>query len=389
MRVPPVLTCYQVLVQLGKYRPRPLRVPQQHARVCPSLSWLTNPPHHPNHRNTKSAFAGWHVLGKVALNTGVSPLFFALIREAGASLVLLLIAAIVDPKPRLPNKREALVFFVLGALIFVNIVGFILALDLVSPVTAAIYQPLIPVWTALWAVIFKVEAANPYMLMGIALSVTGAIVASMSDSHPHHQLKDPVGTGEFLDTLPDSLGGEATSLEDYSFLGHVILLIQTLALGTMFLVQKQIVHDFPSLTITAWYYTIGSGLTVILCLAWFQSFQLIHEQISYLKDTHVLIAFLYAVVVGTAFTYGGSTWANKRIHATIVSLYTVLQSPFTLLLSICFLGTKPAIQDLFCMVLILLGMVLVVGSKMKEEETSQRPTDSGGMPDYVILNRDD
>ena len=40
------------------------------------------------------AFAGWHVLGKVALNTGVSPLFFALIREAGASLVLLLLAAV-------------------------------------------------------------------------------------------------------------------------------------------------------------------------------------------------------------------------------------------------------------------------------------------------------
>ena len=84
------------------------------------------------------------------------------------------------------TKPEALVFLTLGVLIFINIVGFILALNLVEPITAAIYQPLIPVWTAFWAVLFRVEPANPYMLTGIAISVSGAVVAAMSESHGSH-----------------------------------------------------------------------------------------------------------------------------------------------------------------------------------------------------------
>ncbi|QDZ24856.1 hypothetical protein A3770_15p73740 [Chloropicon primus] len=334
------------------------------------------------------AFAGWHVLGKVALNTGVSPLFFALIREAGASLVLLLLAGIFDPKPKMPTKQEMRVFFLLGVLIFINIVGFILALNLVSPITAAIYQPLIPVWTAFWAVLFKVEPANPYMITGIAISVSGAVVAAMSESHPSNDQ----GTGDMpRDVLEDALIESTESLvssditvidekalaQEQSFyeklaqnslLGHGILLVQTLALGTLYLVQKQIVHEFPSLTSTAWYYSIGSFLTVVTCIGYFQSLDGILHEFTYLSNTHVLVAFLYAVVVGTAFTYGGSTWANKKLHASVVSLYTVLQSPFTLMLSILALGTKPEMQDILSMIAIIFGMVLVVVSKRDDKK---------------------
>lgn len=331
------------------------------------------------------AFAGWHVLGKVALNTGVSPLFFALIREAGASFVLLLLAAIFDDKPKMPTRQEAMVFLTLGVLIFINIVGFIIALNLVSPITAAIYQPLIPVWTAFWAVLFKVEPANPYMIIGIAISVSGAVGAAMSESHPSNDqgglddlqtnLLDPSLLEDTATLLtPDTEVVDTAGLEEQqltlveklannSLLGHGILLVQTLALGTLYLVQKQIVHEFPSLTSTAWYYSIGSFLTVVTCIGYFQSIEGIVHEFTYLNNVHVLVAFIYAVVVGTAFTYGGSTWANKRLHASVVSLYTVLQSPFTLLLSIFFLGTTPEIQDILAMLAIIFGMSLVVLSK--------------------------
>ena len=356
------------------------------------------------------AFAGWHVLGKVALNTGVSPLFFALIREAGASLVLLLLAAICDGKPKMPNKQEAWVFLTLGVLIFINIIGFLLALNLVTPITAAIYQPLIPVWTAFWAVLFKVEPANPYMLTGIAISVSGAVVAAMSESHDSHdeglegmpssvvlQSEEKVMMKEIIDM--DNLDEEEQSLmqqlAENSLLGHGILLVQTLALGTLFLVQKRIVNDFPPLTSTAWYYSIGSFLTVVMCIGYFQSMEAIIREFSYLTNIHVLVAFIYAVVVGTAFTYGGSTWANQRLDASVVSLYTVLQSPFTLMLSILFLGTKPEVQDIICMILILFGMVLVVTSKAKEEEDlnksksslSDRSSASSSLPQSTKYHR--
>lgn len=360
------------------------------------------------------AFAGWHVLGKVALNTGVSPLFFALIREAGASIVLLLLAAIFDDKPKMPTRQEAMVFLTLGLLIFINIVGFIIALNLVSPITAAIYQPLIPVWTAFWAVLFKVEPANPYMIIGIAISVSGAVGAAMSESHPSNDqgglddlqsnLLDPSLLEDTATLLtPDTQVVDTAGLEEQqmtlveklannSLLGHGILLVQTLALGTLYLVQKQIVHEFPSLTSTAWYYSIGSFLTVVTCIGYFQSIEGIVHEFTYLNNTHVLVAFVYAVVVGTAFTYGGSTWANKRLHASVVSLYTVLQSPFTLLLSIFFLGTKPEIQDILAMLAIIFGMSLVVLSKREQNagESGTAINDVLGEEEHrrLIVNED-
>merc|ERR1712176_593346 len=162
-----------------------------------------------------------------------------------------------------------------------------------------------------------------------------------------------------MDNLDEEEQSLMQQLAENSLLGHGILLVQTLALGTLFLVRKRIVNDFPPLTSTAWYYSIGSFLTVVMCIGYFQSMEAIIREFSYLTNIHVLVAFIYAVVVGTAFTYGGSTWANQRLDASVVSLYTVLQSPFTLMLSILFLGTKPEVQDIICTILILFGMVLV------------------------------
>ena len=166
-------------------------------------------------------------------------------------------------------------------------------------------------------------------------------------------------------------------MAENSLLGHGILLVQTLALGTLYLVQKKIVHEFPSLTSTAWYYSIGSFLTVVTCVGYFQSIEGIIHEFTYLSNTHVLVAFLYAVVVGTAFTYGGSTWANQRLHASVVSLYTVLQSPFTLLLSVLALGTKPEVQDILSMIAIIFGMSLVVLSKRGEDKVKRKTTEDG------------
>ena len=118
-------------------------------------------------------------------------------------------------------------------------------------------------------------------------------------------------------------------------------------------------------------------------VGYFRSLEGIIHEFTYLLNIHVLIAFLYAVVVGTAFTYGGSTWANKRLHASVVSLYTVLQSPFTLLLSVCFLGTQPEVQDILSMIAIIFGMSLVVLSK--KEDDKKKP---GGGPES-ISNGDD
>eukprot|EP00216_Chloropicon_sp_CCMP2111_P004892 CAMPEP_0198241816 /NCGR_PEP_ID=MMETSP1446-20131203/6510_1 /TAXON_ID=1461542 ORGANISM="Unidentified sp, Strain CCMP2111" /NCGR_SAMPLE_ID=MMETSP1446 /ASSEMBLY_ACC=CAM_ASM_001112 /LENGTH=388 /DNA_ID=CAMNT_0043924693 /DNA_START=429 /DNA_END=1595 /DNA_ORIENTATION=- len=345
------------------------------------------------------AFAGWHVLGKMALNQGISPLFFALVREGGASVVLLVSALIFDGRPKLPTRREIFIFIILGFLIFINIVGFILALNLVSPVTAAIYQPMIPVWTALFAVIFKMEPANPMVLFGVLLSVTGAVIASMSDEGEGTPSSGGDGSNRTLlsDEAPlllssfnasDTLNLRESALilatqhlsavSHYTLLGHMILLVQTFSLGILYLVQKQIVHEFPALTSTAWYYSIGSSFTAITCLFYFQSYKDIMEQGHYLHNTSVQIGVLYAIFVATAFTYGGSTWANRQTHATIVSLYTVLQSPFTLILSVCFLGTVPRIRDIVCMLLIIVGMALVVGSKLKEEKKGQIESGSHG-----------
>ena len=71
-----------------------------------------------------------------------------------------------------------------------------------------------------------------------------------------------------------------------------------------------------------------------------------------------------------------STLTHTLPHARTPT--QVLQSPFTLMLSIFVLGTKPEVQDILSMIAIIFGMSLVVLSKREEKPGGADQGPAGG-----------
>ena len=75
----------------------------------------------------------------------------------------------------LPRKRDLLPITGLGICLYLNQLFFILGIDLSGVVVAACMQPTVPVFTALIAVMLKLEAGSMQKACGIALAVAGSI----------------------------------------------------------------------------------------------------------------------------------------------------------------------------------------------------------------------
>ena len=72
-------------------------------------------------------------------------------------------------------KRDLLSITGLGICLYLNQLFFILGIDLSGVVVAACMQPTVPVFTALIAVLLKLEAGSMQKFCGIALAVAGSI----------------------------------------------------------------------------------------------------------------------------------------------------------------------------------------------------------------------
>lgn len=127
------------------------------------------------------AYSEWHVLAKKALASGVAPLTLALYRELGGVLVMHALAVAVDGRALWLASRAVLrpILPELGALsvlAFVNIVGFIWALEYITALNSALLHPVIPVLAFALGVAARVEAPSRRKGMGTALCAAGAVV---------------------------------------------------------------------------------------------------------------------------------------------------------------------------------------------------------------------
>lgn len=133
-------------------------------------------------------FSGYSiVLQAFAKNAGADSLVFSMFRDAFCAPVLFVAAVIIERGVHMPRLVEIPFFALLGLFgMFGNQYGFIQGLFYSGPDIASIFQPLIPVFTALLAFLLCMEklpgAGRHYQwfkLLGIALGAGGAILMTV------------------------------------------------------------------------------------------------------------------------------------------------------------------------------------------------------------------
>lgn len=270
------------------------------------------------------SFGGFHVVAK-ALLSHLSPLAMAAIRVGIATPVLLALAWRRDHA--VPARRDLPILALLGGLgVFANQLLFITGLKHTTATNAAILMLSVPVFATAAAAALGVERVSAGRLLGIALSIAGALVLV----NPLHFSTDP-RTAQ----------------------GNLLILCNGLCYALFLVLQRPVLTRLPWRTVIAWSFLFG-GLGVLAvatpALAALQPSTL---------SVGTWLGLLYIVAFPTIFAYAASTWAIRRSSPALVAAYTTLQPLVAAGLAVAFLGERFGWVEGLGFALILGGLWLV------------------------------
>ena len=225
---------------------------------------------------------------------------------------------------------------------------------------ASIFQPAIPVWTALLAIIVRIEPFPDFRTLrgwakslGILLAAVGAIVMTVEKK-----------TGQASDHSGSSSSGSV------NFVGYIFLLGNTLSMAVYILLQKKFIFDKEDscwktkpVTVTAWSYLFGAMFMALASLYYVNK----PEKFTYFPQEEVY-PILYAIFIASGLCYLLISWCNMQISASLVTATWPLQVLFCAILSYFVLGEVLKTLEYVGGVLIVIGLMAVVWSNFSEEE---------------------
>eukprot|EP00054_Salpingoeca_dolichothecata_P020226 m.127267 g.127267 ORF g.127267 m.127267 type:complete len:344 (+) comp23536_c0_seq2:77-1108(+) len=311
------------------------------------------------------------VLKKFAQNHKIDAVIFSMLRDGFCFPVLLVAAMVVEKKLVLPTWSELPLMASFGLTgMFGNQLLYILGLYNTTPDIASIYQPAIPVWTALFVIILRVEPFPPLSklrgwlkILGILAAAGGAVVMVTSKSD--------------------------SKKEKNAVLGNIFLIGNTVCMGLYVVIQKIFVFNRDSrwiqypVHLTAWSYLFGA---IFMCIA---SLYFVgrHETDKFKLNHYIIAPVFYAVFISSALCYGLITWANKQVSAMVVTAFWPLQVVVTVILSLIVFHQSINAQQIGGAVMIVLALIAVslsnhMEEKEKEEEVKYQALHS--QPEYGI-----
>jgi drug/metabolite transporter (DMT)-like permease len=269
----------------------------------------------------QAAFGGFHVVAKAAL-ASLSPLALAGLRVGFATPILLWLAWRRDRF--IPERRDLPMLALLGGLgVFANQILFINGLRYTTATNAAILMPSLPVFAAGAAALMGIERIGRRRLVGIALSVAGALV-----------LVNPL----------------RFSADRGMAIGNLMILVNCLCYALFLVFQRPLLQRIPWRTLIAWSFLFGGGAVLLVSV----------PALSRLEPaevpTGVWWGVAYIVLLATVFAYAANTWAVRRSSPALVAAYGTLQPVVTAVLATTFLGERFGWAEGIGFVLIVAGL---------------------------------
>jgi drug/metabolite transporter (DMT)-like permease len=270
-----------------------------HAPPAPAPAWRV----HLTLILVQTAFGGFHVVAKAVLSE-LSPLALAAIRVGVATPVLMALAWRRDRF--LPARRDLPMLALLGGLgVLANQVLFITGLKFTTATNAGILMTSVPVFAAGAAALMGIERLTLSRLIGILLSVAGAVV-----------LVNP-----FRFTAGRS-----------GALGNGLILCNGLCYALFLVLQRPVLTRIPWRTVTAAAFFFGGLGVLAVALPALLAFDPARV------GPGAWLGVVYIIVFPTIFAYAASTWAIRRSSPALVAAYNTLQPLVASTLAVAFLG---------------------------------------------------
>jgi drug/metabolite transporter (DMT)-like permease len=315
-------------------------------------------------------FGVWPLVASVAMKEGFDPVVFALYRCAGSSVLLLAASWILEgylpivplsmPSTKMLGLSVRQVyadrlkqlpwphFMVLGALMCCNVLGYIIGVQLTSGTQAALMQPIVPVVACLVGVIAGHETLNTSKLMGIMVSVVGAMYVVY------------VGQEE-----ADKHG--AKSERKYQ-LGTLALMVNVISVSFYFVLQNFLLRKYPPVFITSVSTLVATGYLILVACFYFEEWGLSSWRNLILTPKREA-ALAYGIMFTTALNFVILAKANKATSPSTVTSFSTLQPLITTIVSIVFFGIYPCLQTVYGGIAIVAGLLITVRAQLAESTT--------------------
>lgn len=277
-------------------------------------------------------FFGLHYLAAQAVMEEIPPRAWALLRVAGALIVMLAVLKLAGLRfpPREDWGRFA-AFALFG--IVINQLCFVEGLARTTPTHASLIMTTIPVVTFLMAVALRRERARPVTVAALLVAFLGALLV----------IRPERGTADGTRIL---VGDLLTVINATSFSFFLVVAKRTL----------ERTHPIVATTALLLFGTLGMGVAGGVELA-----RLDFASVS--STTWTLGVAI--VLLPTVGAYLINSWALARVESSMVAFFIFLQPLIASGLSILFFGERPGIGIAVGAVLILLGSAMTIHGRAR------------------------
>ena len=302
----------------------------------------------------QAVFGGNFVVMKMAVDPSsasqkLDPIVLSFFRDVGGGALLLLACWCTGQLVR-PQQSDIGWFVLIGITgIFVGQMFAVIALKFISPLNAALSQPLQPILTAILASCLGLDAlrlrtaAGAATVAGILLAVAGGAVAVVGDAAAKAGHDESHAVGDLI-------------------IGNALLLTQCLCGAGYQCVQKHVLNSksYPALAVAAWGYVFGGAMVaLVLPIASYENADF------WTLPRSSWLPIAYAILLTSAFNYGAQAWANRHSSPTTVTAFFPLQIGFAALFQWVFLGAPPSQWEYVGALLTTFGLALMVVARRR------------------------
>ncbi len=279
------------------------------------------------------SFASLAVAGEYTLDAGVPPLALAAIRVLFASLLLATIA-LARFHEHIPWTDVAkLAGLSLLGVVF-NQILFLEGLERTTAIDASILIVTIPVFTLAVAVLLGRERFNRSRALGVTIALAGTLAL---------------------------LRVERFALDDQVVLGNILVILNCLSYSFYLVLARDILQRYRSIPVVAWTFLLGALLMVPLGTPDFAD-----ARNAGVFTTGVGLALVWIILVPSVVSYSLNNFALKRLHASTVGAFVMLQPLFGTLMALAVLpGEHLDVRTAIAGALILAGVLVVARSEAR------------------------
>ncbi|GKV22829.1 hypothetical protein SLEP1_g32651 [Rubroshorea leprosula] len=309
------------------------------------------------------AQVGNMVVIKAALSRGINRYVLIAYSNFLSTLILLPCSFVFNRSERLPLTFSIVCKFFLQALVLIVVqVSRYTGLDYSSPTLDTAMLNLVPAFTFLLAVTFRMEKldwksrSSQAKTLGTLTSIAGAFVVTF--------YKGPKMTGTQSFTAPTSLLLFSPQLK--WILGALLLATEAFMTSVWYILQAMILRRFPAI------------VTVVFFVSFFNTIMAAVYALILVNDTSAwklrldigLIAVLYSALASIILINTLASWCLSKTGALFVTMFKPLGIIFAVVMGVLFSGDALYLGSMIGAIIIVTGFYAVIWGKANEEEKS-------------------